>query len=226
MPNPDPASDSGSHQRRGESPALAEFCLPEDHPLSDDPEIALILGYCLSEWELIEYAMVFVFAGLLEADDYHQVERVFWSQQSLSGRRKMILELCQRKGLIYKEENETIISYMKNIKALSEKRNLLAHGVWYKDYDKQSFFRLKLRPGMVWDLLDEKKRFTKEAIKAIGQEFTAFRRDFRPFAIRYYGAKLQKMVEERMAVAEALNRGVTIKLGPPGEADQGAVPVK
>jgi hypothetical protein len=79
---------------------------------------------------------------------------------------------------------------------------------------------------MVWDLLDEKKRFTKEAIKAIGQEFTAFRRDFRPFAIRYYGAKLQKMVEERMAVAEALNRGVTIKLGPPGEADQGAVPVK
>jgi hypothetical protein len=79
---------------------LTAFCLPEDHPLSADPEIALILGYCLSKWDLIEYAMVLVFAGLLEAPDYFQAERVFWSQQSLNGRRRMILELCKRKGVI------------------------------------------------------------------------------------------------------------------------------
>jgi hypothetical protein len=38
----------------------AGFSLPDDHPLKDDPEMALILGYCLSEWDQIEYAMVHI----------------------------------------------------------------------------------------------------------------------------------------------------------------------
>ena len=109
---------------------MPEFSLPEDHPLREDPEIALILGYSLSEWDLIEYAMVLVFAGLLAAPDYFQAERVFWSQQSLGGRRNMILQLCQRQGVICKEENETITSYMSKFDTLSKKRNLLAHGIW------------------------------------------------------------------------------------------------
>jgi hypothetical protein len=78
---------------------LAEFALPDDHPLKDDPEMALILGYCLSEWDQIEYAMVLVFTGLLEAG-YFKAESVFWSQQGLRGRIRMISELCKRPGLI------------------------------------------------------------------------------------------------------------------------------
>jgi hypothetical protein len=110
------------------------------------------------------------------------------------------------------------------IKNLSEKRNLLAHGVWYKDTDKQRLFRMKVRPGMIWDMLDENKKFTKEAIREIGEEFTAFRREFRPFAIRYYNAKLEKQVKEQMALAEARNPGSTIKLGSHSKAEQAVEP--
>jgi hypothetical protein len=60
----------------------------------------------------------------------------------------------------------------------------------------------------------------------IGEEFTAFRREFMPFAIGYYNAKLQKMVKEQMAVAEALNPGSTIKLGARGEAEQAVEPAE
>jgi hypothetical protein len=52
-----------------------------------------------------------------------------------------------RPGVIFKEENETITSYLSRIESLSKKRNLLAHGVWIKDKDKQIFFRAKAQPG-------------------------------------------------------------------------------
>jgi hypothetical protein len=175
--------------------------------------MALILGYCLSEWDQIEYAMVLIFAGLLETD-YFKAERVFWSQHGHSVRSGMIRELCKRPGVIDKEWHEKIVAYLGRIKDLSEKRNMLVHGFWFMDTSTQTMTRTKVRPDMLWRMMtDDKSRFTKDEIILIGEEFTAFRREFVPFAIQYHGEKLQKMVKEKMAVAEAANPGSTIKLG-------------
>jgi hypothetical protein len=65
---------------------------------------------------------------------------------------------------------------------------------------------------MLWRIFTEKSKFTKEEIKEFGAKFTALRREFVPFANRYHGAKLKKMVAGQMAVAEALNPGSTVKL--------------
>jgi hypothetical protein len=112
-----------------------------------------------------------------------------------------------------REEHEKIASYMDRIEKLSERRNLLVHGVWFKDSDTGKVFRAKVRPDMLWRMFTEKSKFTKEEIREFGAEFTALRREFVPFANRYCGAKLEKMVAQQMAVAEALNPGSTVKLG-------------
>ena len=73
---------------------------------------------------------------------------------------------------------------------------------------------------MLWRMLTEKSKFTKADIQAIGAEFAALRRKFVPFANRYYGAKLKKMVDQQMAVAEALNPGSIVRLGGHGKVAQ------
>jgi hypothetical protein len=73
---------------------LAEFSLPDDHPLKDDPEMVLVLGYCLSELDQIEHALLLVFAAVLGVDIF-KAEKVFWSQQGLFGQIRMIKELCK-----------------------------------------------------------------------------------------------------------------------------------
>jgi hypothetical protein len=191
---------------------LPDFSLPDDHPLKDDPEMALILGYCLSEWDQIEHAMVLVFAGLL-ATDYFKAERVFWSQRGLQGRCAMIRELCKRPGVIDQELHDRIASYIARIDELSKYRNILVHGIWFKDLDTGVYFRAKLQPDMLMYLNEKKNRFNKEDIIGIGARFTVLRREFVPFALEYHGAKLQERVSEQMAVAEARG-GTTIVFGP------------
>ena len=203
--------------------ALAEFSFPDDHPFKDDPEMALVLGYCLSEWDHIEHAMVLIFAGLLDTD-YFKAERVFWSQHGLAGRSRMILELCKRPGLIDKEDHEAITSYINRIRTLSGARNMLVHGVWFKDQKTGRLFRSKVQPDMLWQMMDENSKFFKEDIIKIGEEFAALRSEFLPFALKYSGDKLRKMVAEKMAVAEAQNPGSTIRLGRQGKAARAAEP--
>ena len=200
----------------GRGPVVA-FSLPEDHPLKDDPEMALILGYCLSEWDWIEHAMVLIFTGLLDTD-YFKAERVFWSQRGLSSRCDMIGELCKHPGVIDKELHDQIAKYLRRIRKLAQYRNLLVHGVWFKDGDTGELFRAKVRPDMLMYLHERTSRFNKNDIKKIGADFTELRREFVPFAIKYHSSKLSEMVAEKMAVAKALNRGTTITLGKPAGA--------
>ena len=200
------------------------FSLPDNHPFKDDPEMALILAWCLSEWDHIEYAMVLVFAGLLDTD-YFKAEKVFWSQHGLSARVGMIRELCLRPGAIDKEIHERIIDYLKKIKPLSEKRNLLIHGMWFRNTETGTVFRVKVRPDMFMHMLEDKNKLKKEDMEAIGYAFVSFREDFVPFALNYYGARLKAWVKNKMACVEAQNPGSTVVLGGAAKAGQGAEPV-
>jgi hypothetical protein len=113
--------------------------------LSQKDRVLLLYGYLNAYWDYLEQLLFFAFYAL--TDDGSGVSRnIFYSQRSHTARRAMVEVAAKQKLEKDPASFKALNAIINRIKARSNKRNLLVHGVWrsYFTMDGNTFRRVPL----------------------------------------------------------------------------------
>jgi hypothetical protein len=101
----------------------------------DDPELMRLWGEINNAWDNIERLLYTAFDAMLSEETSFATQAVFYSQTSHAARRTMVESLAKYALLNRPETAKKLKNAIARVRARSDDRNKLAHGIWTMGVD-------------------------------------------------------------------------------------------
>ncbi len=101
----------------------------------DDPELMRLWGEINNTWDEIERQLYVAFDAMLSEETSFATQAVFYSQTSHAARRTMVESLAKYALLNRPQTAKKLKNAIRRVRARSDDRNKLAHGVWTMGVD-------------------------------------------------------------------------------------------
>jgi hypothetical protein len=120
-----------------------------------DPELMLLWGQINNAWDEIERLLYVAFDSMLSEESHYATQAVFYSQTSHAARRTMVASLLEYALLNRPQTARKLQNAIKRVKARSDDRNKLTHGIWTMGVDlktgEHGLHRTVLDPKLIPD---------------------------------------------------------------------------
>ena len=108
--------------------------------IESDQDIPRLLGLFISRWSLAEFSLMLAFMVSTGVKDQAVATTVLSSTHSAEAKIRIVKKLTKR-SLLPVEQKREILSSLKNLERLCEKRNSIVHHLWAQDVN-----------GKIWTL--------------------------------------------------------------------------
>lgn len=125
----------------------------------DDPELMLLWGEINNAWDNIERLLYSAFDAMLTEETQFATQAIFYSQTSHAARRKMVEELAKYALLNRPTTMRKLENAIRRVKARSDDRNKLAHGMWSVGIDLATGEQGPQRMAMSSSIIPNKDSF-------------------------------------------------------------------
>lgn len=137
--------------------------IPSEFALKD-PKLMRTWGELNALWDDIEYLLYRAFDSMLLDERPQATRAIFFSQKSHAARRSMVEELA-KEFLRWPRDPKPLKNAMKRVKARSDTRNALAHGLWgwLGEGEKRQVARFPIKPN--WEEEIDTKAYSQEELE-------------------------------------------------------------
>lgn len=174
----------------------------------DDPEIMRLWGEINNAWDDIERLLYSAFDAMLSDETAFATQAVFYSVKAHAGRRDMVESLAKYALLNRPKTAGKLKKAIKRVKARSEDRHSLAHGLWGVGTDlatgESGPVRIALTPEVI-PAADSSYSRTRlvEVRNAMKDTAAALRDAIEPIEAAKR-TKAEKLMQKHMGLTEAL----------------------